>query len=175
MKSTVEKIILIVLGIVIFGYLYYDFYLSDQIVNITQLSKNIDSTKQVIQKLENEKVTVDSKIQQEKDLGSDINSAIPDNFDKKEIIKYFYELIKADGLKSDKVALTESFRSDYQSGTVSFKVTGTYDSIRNFMYQIENDKRKFVIKQANMGVDGDNYSSTMIVEFYALKRPVEKP
>lgn len=169
MKSTFEKVALVVLGISILGYLYYTYYLSNQIASIKEIRKDIDATKQTIHSLDNEKKTINAKIEQEKNRSSEVNDAVPNNFDKKEIIKYLYELIKVDGLKSEKVALTESISKDYKSGTASFKVTGNYESIRNFMKQIENDKRKFVIKQSSMGEDEAGYSVTMTVEFYALK------
>lgn len=175
MKSTVEKVALIVFGIIIFVYAYYIFYLSDQLVSINTLRKDIDSTRQSIHKLENERKTINAKIEQEKNQSSEVNDAVPNIFDKKEIIKYFYELIKNDGLKSDKVALNESSGEDYQIGTVGFKVTGDYKRLRSFMNQVENDKRKFVIKQLDMSADGDSYGATLVVEYYALKQELAKP
>lgn len=170
MRGSLEKIVLIVLGMVILGYLYYTYYLSSEIATINTLKKNIVSTKQTIRKLENENKTINSKIEQEKNRSSEFNEAIPDKFDKKEIIKYLYDQINNTyGLKSDVVAFTESKGKDYKIGTASFKVIGTYDNVRSFMKKLEDDKRKFVIKQASMGSDGETYSSTVLVEFYALK------
>lgn len=171
-NEKIKNTVLAVLILCILGYMYYYFYLKSELEKISKVKTDLASKKMYVQKLNAQKATIDKDIRKAKERKQKLDESIPDVYDKKVIISYFYNLIKESGLSSDRITFSEGGKSDegYRSISVNFKVDGEYVDVRDFIKSIEDYKRKFVIKQANISQnEKGTYNTTLLIEFYSLE------
>lgn len=170
-----EKTKYVVLGVLIvciIGYVYYNYYLKDEIQKISSIKQQIEQKNMKIVQLASVKHTIDNEIKKVKNSSREIDKQIPDVYNQKDIIRYFYDLIKEKGLNSDIITFAESETNKlgYKIVSVSFKISGDYSNVRDFIKTIENSKRKFVIKQCNAGQSENGaWGVSLLIEFYSLK------
>ena len=167
-----KNIILGLLVISIVGYIYYSYYLENEINRISKVCQGIDQKKATIAKLNAEENVIDEKIIEAKQQSKKINKQIPDTFDKKEYIRYFYELVKDTGVSGDRITFVEPEANDkgYKAISASLVVSGEYNAVRNFVDTIENDKRKYVVRQISSKQSEDgSYNISLTLEFYSLR------
>lgn len=167
-----ENIILAVLVVSILGYCYYNFYLKGEIKKVSELSSKISGKVAAINNFNARKYSIDSELKAAKAKDNKYDEAIPDTFDKKEIIRYFYYFIKESGLTAKQISFSEPQMGDksYKTVSVALKLEGEYSDIKRFISSIENAKRKFVISQASMGAsEKGGYSMALTLEFYSLR------
>jgi len=171
-NKKVKNLILGLLIVCIVGYVYYYYYLSFEIIKINTIKQQIDNRKNTIQQLTQKRQTIDSEIKEIKAQNEKLNDEIPDIYDKKILIAYFYNLIKQYNLSSDRISFSEPEKPEQgcRKVSVNFKVNGDNETIKDFIREIENDKRKFNVKQVNVGqTESGIYSCNLSVEFYSIK------
>lgn len=164
------NLILVLLVVVIFGYCYYAFYLKNEVQQISALKTQISKKEASLNDLNVRKSTINQELAVAKLPDTKLDEAILDEFDKKEAIKFFYYFVKERGVKVDKITFNDKDKGnkEYRTITVNFKASGTSDEIRSFIKAIENNKRKFVIKQVNINESAGLINATMTLEMYSL-------
>lgn len=166
-----KNLILVLLVVCIVGYVYYTFYLSSEIDKINARKQDYAMIQSSIDNLNKVRATIDNDIQKTKAINAKVDEQIPDIYDKKVVILYFYNLIKQYNLTGDKLTFSEPQKSNnsYNTYSVNFGVVGDFENVKDFVKAIENDKRKFNVKQISVGQAGSGgYACNLMVEFYSL-------
>lgn len=169
-SDKIKNLILYIIMTCILGVVYYNFYLSNQINQIMTNKKSIDTISSNISTLINQKKSIDNKTLLVKNQSRDIDIIIPNQYDKKEITKYFYYLIKETGVGSDVINFSEpsTKTEDYRTVSINLKIDGSLSNIKEFIERIENSERKYTISQCNVNpLDDDFWVCSMTIEVYS--------
>lgn len=170
-NSKLQITILIILMFSIIGALYYNYYLKLEIAKVQSIKREIVVLKEKQQKLSSKAATIDNEIKEAKKQSFKLDQQIPDTYDKKVLITYFYNSIKQYGVTSDQISFNEvdNKLTDCITANITLKVDGPIENIKAFAKSIENDNRKFSIKQLSIAQSGGAYSGNFLIECYALK------
>lgn len=191
--SKKEKILLIILGVLIVGYIYFNYFLSPVLQRISSSKSNIYSYETSLNslnltKLKNERnkkeleeIKNKAKLSEKALPKSERNPEIHYNLkvlgDKSNIIINSIDFgantpYTSDKLEDDKKENNELNLADLNTVAVNINVTGDFKSIINFISDVEKDTRIAEVSSINInnedGAESGNLSANISINYYYI-------
>ncbi|HHW56707.1 MAG TPA: type 4a pilus biogenesis protein PilO [Clostridia bacterium] len=183
MKLTKREKVLIYFAI-IFGVIaiYYQYYLTPKILEIKNLSADLQSKKQILQQLSNLKdKNLKENLANEQIQLKDLNEILPENKDLEIFLFNLQQILNDTGvriksLNFEKVDQTQKEggnvkKEDFVTVPVNIVVLGNYDEIMSFLKEMQNLKRLFSIQSFSIekGQSNQNLLLNLNAFIYSMK------
>lgn len=190
-----EKILLAILGIIVFGYVYYNFVITPQLDTLKVSTENLVSNMAVLDGLKDSEKKIDSVKKEVEDLNKKMQESvksIPDASRVPEIIVNIKDMVQSSGCTGGKLTFgipdSSSQTQNAQNGDaknvnagihiipITYQVNGSYENILSFLKQIESSDRKMTIDKINISKDPEkgNLSATINVNCFYMGKDGQK-